>query len=323
MNIFFALNNLKDITMDKNYSLLLGLTEQEIINNFDGYLDLFSKELNIDKSEVIEKLRAYYNGYRFSKNKEKVYNPFSILNCFDDREFKNYWSQTGVPYYLANMLKERNYYLPDLDEGIELSEDELTSFELDNLDPVVVLFQAGFLTIKDYKIIKEKYILGFPNKEVKSTFNSLMLSKVYGLKKVNNHASDVFEAFYYGEVAKGLEIFKTIFSSIPYTLLKDIKDYESFYHNLFYMMVSVAGLYATSELLTSKWRIDCVITTDKYVYIIEFKCNQSPDVAIKQIKEKGYADRFKNDKRKIYLIGINFDTEKKEIEYIKEMKTWQ
>jgi len=315
MNIFSALNNLIDITMDEKFNSMLGITQKEIELYFKDHITAFSSKLNVDEETIINRLKEYYNGYKFSENKEKVYNPFSLLNCFNNFKFENYWSQTGVPYYLANMLKDRDYYIPDLDEGIELSKDELTSFELDNLDPVVVLFQAGFLTIVDYKLIKEKYVLGFPNKEVKSTFNSLMLSKIYKLEKANNFAADIFEAFYFGEVEKGLEIFKTIFSSIPYTLLSKVKDYESFYHNLFYMMISTAGLYVTSELLTSKGRIDCVITTDKYVYIIEFKCNQSPDVAIKQIKEKGYADRFKNDKRKIYLIGINFNTETKEIEY--------
>ena len=144
------------------------------------------------------------------------------------------------------MLKDRDYYIPDLDEGIELSKDELTSFELENLDPVVVLFQAGFLTIKDYDEIIETFKLGFPDKEVKSTFNSLMLSKIYKLQKTKDYAKRVFKAFITGEVEQGLEIFKTIFSSIPYTLLSKVKDYEEFYHNLFYMMVSIPYITTSS-----------------------------------------------------------------------------
>ncbi len=315
MNIFSALNNLTDITMNKKYSCMLGITEEEVGEYFDEYLKVFSKEEGISIEEIRERLREYYNGYRFSRRDEKVYNPFSLLNCFENREFDNYWSQTGVPYYLANMLKERGYYIPELEEGVELFKTNLDSFELDSIDPITVLFQAGFLTIKEQKPISEKYVLGFPNKEVKSTFNSLMLSRVYGLKKANSLANDIFEAFYYEKVEEGLEIYKRIFASIPNTLLRGIKDYEAFYHNLFYMMVSVAGLYATSELLTAKGRIDCVIETNGNVYIIEFKCNQSPEVAIEQIEGKEYAERYRGEKRRIYLIGINLDTERREIEY--------
>ncbi len=320
MNIFSALNNLTDITMNKKYSTMLGITEEEVGEYFDEHIEAFAEEEGISKEEIRQKLREYYNGYRFSHRNEKVYNPFSLLNCFENREFDNYWSQTGVPYYLANMLKDRRYYIPELEEGVELSETDLGSFDLERIEPVTVLFQGGFLTIKERKPISGKYVLGFPNKEVKSTFNSLMLSTVYDLQKANSLADDIFEAFYYGKVEEGLEIYKRIFALVPNTLLKGVRDYEAFYHNLFYMMVSVAGLYATSELLTAKGRIDCVIETNGNVYIIEFKCNQSPEVALRQIEERRYAERYSGDKRRIYLIGINLDTKKKRVEYKIEKK---
>ncbi len=157
---------------------MLGITEEELDTYFGGYIEAFSENRGISEEDIKERLKEYYNGYRFSKKDDRVYKPFSLLNCFENKEFDNYWSETGVPYYLANMLKKKNFYLPELEGGTEFSKMDLASFELERIEPVAVLFQAGFLTIKE--IIDEfMYLLSFPNKEVKTTFNSLML-KVYG-----------------------------------------------------------------------------------------------------------------------------------------------
>jgi len=310
VSIFSELNNLNDISMNRRFADMFGYTHEELGNCFRRHLKSFAGELKCDLQTIIEKLKRQYNGYRFSKKDTKVYNPFSILKAFDQMDFQDYWFETGTPAFLINLLREKNYYLPEI-EGMEIDESMFTSFEIDNLKLEAVLFQTGYITIKD---IKDRfYLLDYPNQEVKNSFLKHLLSsfthELSGkegslfLKLAKYLHEDDFESFF--------NTVNTIFASIPYTI--NTKRDEAYFHTLFYLMVSASGVDAKSEVLTSRGRIDMVIEFSDKIFIMEFKCNQSATVGIRQIKEKGYADKYRHGNKKLYLMALNFSTEKRNL----------
>ena len=308
VSIFSELNNLKDLTMNAAYADTLGYTQEELETCFAPHIAEFARELNVESSELIEKLRLRYNGYRFSERKIKVYNPFSILNSLDEKSFKNYWFETGTPTFLVNLLNETNWYFPKI-ENMMASESVFGSYDLNHLKPEALLFQTGYVTIKDVK--ERLYIFDYPNQEVKTAFlETLFHSYTVGLRDsslfllLSGHLQqEDYEAFF--------ETMSAIFASIPYDL--ETKRDEAYFHTVFYLMVCASGLDAQSQVLTCRGRIDLKMEFADKVFIVEFKCNQSANAAIKQIREKGYADQFKQSGKKIILMGINFDSEKHNI----------
>ncbi len=311
VSIFSDLNNLTDITMERKYADMLGYTHNELETCFHDYIKKLAKETGQSESETIDTLQEYYNGYRFSKRDVKIYNPFSILRVFYSLEFNNYWFETGTPTFLVNLLKQEDYNLPEL-EHIEIEENIFSVYELEDLVPEALLFQTGYLTIKNFD--EYLFVLTYPNHEVKKSFIKYLFqsfacdmdksarTKYTRLAKYlkNENFDDFFETV------------NSIFASISYTL-KTEKN-EAYFHTVFYLMVSASGMNVSSEVITSRGRIDLVVEFNEKIYIIEFKCNQSAKAGLKQIKEKGYADRYKKTGKKLILMGINFSSEKKNVE---------
>ncbi len=307
--VFSALNNLSDLTMNAKYSELLGITEDEVDKYFKGYIEDCADEYGISYEEMREKLREYYNGYRFSEKNLKVYNPYSLINFFNEKKFKNYWFESGTPTFLVNLIKEKNYYIPEA-ENLQVLEDIFSSYEIEDLDIRALLFQTGYLTIKNYNFKRNIYILSYPNREVKYSFLRYLFKNLTE-KRLDNRYIKIGEYLDNGNVEKLIEVIKSIFAGIPY--IEGAQLNEANFHTLFYLMIGAGGYPADMEVLTSEGRIDLKVKTEGKIFIMEFKCNQNADKAIEQIKEKKYFEPFLCQNKEIILIGINFDTDKRNI----------
>jgi len=306
--VFSELNNLSDITMHDRYASILGITEEELAHYFDEYIKLQCNYLEIDEEEVRLKIREYYNGYRFSETDLKVYNPFSLIKFFDESKFRNYWFESGTPTFLVNLIKERNYYIPQT-ESFSADETTFSSYELDNLDITALLFQTGYLTIKDYDKDFGTYVLGYPNFEVKYSF----LRHLYKdrVPDEDNKYKRLVELLAKGDLDEFISVMSSIFAGITYDEGSRIN--EANFHTLFYVTLAAGGLPARSQVLNYSGRIDMVVEVKNKVYIFEFKCNQSAEEALSQIKQKKYQEAFIGSGREIYLVGINFDMDKRNI----------
>ncbi len=307
VSIFSELNNLSDMTMDLRYADMLGYTQAELESNFSDHLVQLAKQLDWSMEHLMEELAYRYNGYRFSQREVKVYNPFSVLNALDKLEFQNYWFESGTPTFLINLLKQEQYDLPSL-EKFGTASSVFTTYEIDNLNVEAILFQTGYVTIKE--IDEDIYMLGYPNQEVKVSFTQSLLFSI----NESQASSSVLRLAQYlrdGKLDLFFETVQVIFATIPYDI--QAKRDEAYYHALFYLMISASGGHAQSSLLTNRGRIDLVVEFRDRVYLLEFKCNHSAAMAIQQIETKGYADRFKQDKRKLILMGLNFSTEQRNL----------
>ena len=308
VSIFSELNNLNDITMNRKYADMLGYTQHELATCFAGYIEQFAKESGMSSQEIMAAFERQYNGYRFSEWDIRVYNPFSVLRALEAKAFKSFWFETGTPAFLVNLLNENDWYLPKI-EGMQATEAVFSVYDLDNLKPEALLFQTGYVTIKDVK--ERLYTFGYPNQEVKTSFLEILFqSYTPGLKDGSQFAllagylhREKFELFF--------ETISAIFASVPYTL--ETKRDEAYFHTLFYFMVCASGVNALSEILTCDGRIDLIMEFTDKIYIIEFKCNQSAEAGIRQIRAKGYDKKFRQSGKKIICMGVNFDTEKRNV----------
>ena len=315
VSIFSDLNHLLDISLSSFSSTLLGYTEKEIIFYFDEYIKETAKTKNIKEIELIEKMRLWYNGYDF-RGKIKVYNPFSVLNFFRHQEFNTYWFETGTPTFLVKLVEEGGYY--DM-KNVKTTLPALGNFEITNLDPIAVLFQTGYLTLKEH-IVENVYQLGYPNKEVENSMVELLLAQ-YTKKQpaqTTNLLLQLKESFDTNDLENVFVDLNALFADIPYQIF-DAKR-EKYYHSVIFLTFKHLGYYATSEVSTSRGRIDAVVETQNSIYILEFKVNDTAQNALKQIKEKKYADKYLNQNKKIILIGVSFEDKAIKEYVVEELK---
>ncbi len=305
VSIFSDLNNLRDLSMNPQYASCLGYTEEELRRDFGSYIENLADALQMAPEKCLATLHDWYNGYRFTAQPAKVYNPFSILNVLQDQQFKNYWFETGTPSFLVNLIKEKDYPIPSI-EKLTLPEDSFTTYDLETLDLEPLLFQTGYITINDYDGIM--YELGYPNQEVKASFLSYLYRQLSLVKdsQLKNRYKLLSLHLANRELDKFIDLVNNILAAIPYNLIAN--QAEQYYHSLFYLMLSASGVQVFTEILTSQGRIDMAVEFPDKVYIIELKCNQTAAKAIEQIKDHNYADRYLPSGRQIYLIGINFST---------------
>ncbi len=308
VSIFSELNNLEDLTMVDEYADMPGYTREEMETCFTPYIRLTAQKRNESEGDVMERLRLYYDGYRFSRRDVRTFNPFSVLSALKQKDFKKYWFETGTPTFLVDLLRERGWYLPKI-ENMRATEAMFSVYELERLQLEALLFQTGYVTIKDVK--GELYTFDYPNQEVKTAFLEALLRS--GIRGGENHWNFVLLAEYLMEedMAAFMETMTAIYASIPYTL--ETKRDEAYFHTIFYLMVSASGANARSEVLTCDGRIDLAVHFPDKIYIMEFKCNQSPHTALQQIREKGYDHPYRRSGKKIILVGIDFDTETRNV----------
>ncbi len=314
VSVFSKLNNLTDITMDAKFATMLGYTQEELENNFAEYIAYVCREQKMDRAELLDKLRLWYNGYKFHQNAETVYNPVSIGKFFESGgEFRNYWFETGTPSFLLKLAKKQQF---DFEKELSrpVSELAFASYEIDKLQTLPLLFQTGYLTIKGTAVNRDRtsYHLGFPNQEVEGAFEAYLLEEYSGVNKENVevYAVEIADMLEEGDIDGAMEKIKHFFENIPC----DIQiENEKYYQTIFFIIFRLIGLFIEAEARTSIGRIDAVAQTEKFVYIFEFKLNRSSAEALKQIHDREYYQKFLNSGREIILIGAKFSTKKHNI----------
>ena len=319
VSIFSEWNNLQDISMEPEYADFLGYSEDEIMRYFPDYLERLCREKALSMDECMERVRYWYNGYRFSIEKEiQVYNPISLMYCLRNREFKNYWFRTGTPTFLVSLLKEKGYHIPEL-EDIKVRGELFESYDLENLPVEAILYQSGYLTIKDATEGGEILFLSYPNQEVKISFSGVLFQSTYNATGDSFYlAKRLGDALREERFERVKELINGIFSSIPYSVYpkgdesQRIKEY--YYHTIMYLSLSLLGYDVRTELLNSRGRLDMAVIFKDRVYVLEFKVGKGAEDAILQIKQKGYADRFIAEGKRVILCGISFDEDKREVE---------
>ncbi|CDK30888.1 ATP-binding protein [Candidatus Babela massiliensis] len=317
-SVFSGLNNLNDITLDPKAAQLLGYTQQELIDNFMPYINNFANQENITSEALIDKLKKWYNGYRFSKIDTRVYNPFSVLYALDKREVNNYWIASGNPEFLIVLLKQKYYEIKDI-ENAEFSYNSIEAFDISNINIIALLFQTGYLTIVDYDKEYNSFKVNFPNFEIKQSFTNYLLTALstYDLNTIATKMLNLKRAIDQNDLIKFFDILENIFAHIPYTLTtKDLKEKD--YHTLIQFILSVLSINAQSETITNAGRIDLILETKNIIYIFEFKFNQSAQIALQQIKDKKYYQKFLDKNKKIILVGLNFNNLDNNLEFISE-----
>ena len=313
VSVFSDLNNLNDISMDYLYHDICGLSEEELLNNFSENIDVLAAANGMSREECIEELRRKYDGYHFEETAPGMYNPFSVLNTFYRNKFGNYWFETGTPTYLVELLRKHDYNLEHL-ENIETDADVLNSIDATSTNPVPVIYQSGYLTIKGYDKEFQLYKLGYPNAEVKEGFIRFLVPYYTTIDRVS--APFQIQQFV-KEVRSGacehfIERLKSFFAGTPYEMVKDL---ENHYQNVLFIISRLMGFYTRAEYHTSRGRIDLLVESKDYRYVMEFKLDGTAEDALGQIKSKDYALPFTTDEtKKTFLIGMNFSKETRNIE---------
>ena len=309
VSIFSDLNQLTDISLSKQYAGLCGITDTELKQNFEKEIADLAGEQELLREECLTELKKTYDGYRFHPDGVRVYNPYSLLNAFFDREFGSYWFATGTPIFLIKKLRENSFDIRKFtDYTIYASESVLKDYTGDMLDPIPLLYQTGYLTIADYEKQRKRYTLCFPNEEVKYGFlESLMPS--YVPKSVAGTGLDIFTLDDYienGKVDQVRDVLTALFANIAYT--QEADPFEHYFQSVIYIVFTLLGKYTVCEMHTYSGRIDCRVQTNNYIYLFEFKRDDSADAALAQIDSKDYALPFIADSRKLYKIGVSFDS---------------
>ena len=304
VSVFSDLNNLKDITLSPRYYDICGITEDELISDFKSYIQNLAEANGLSESECMEKLRKMYDGYHFAENVPGMYNPFSLLNTFSDCKFGSYWFETGTPTYLVELIKQNNYQLQDL-ETVQTNAAALSSIDSSSNDPIPVIYQSGYLTIQGYDPEYELYTLGYPNEEVRKGFLQFLLPYYSGLSAVRSPfvISEFCRDVRAGNTEQFINRLKSFIADTPYELVKNL---ENHYQNQMYVLCRLMGLYTRAEYHTSSGRIDMVIQTDKFCYVIEFKFEKPARKAMQQIEDKEYELPFAMNGQKIVRIGMTF-----------------
>ena len=311
VSVFSDLNNLDDISMWNEYVEICGVSEREIHENLEAELYEFAQAQELTYEALCEQLKKYYDGYHFTHNSVGIYNPFSLLSAFKRKEFGNYWFETGTPTYLVELLK-RNHYDLERMAHVETDADVLNSIYGDE-DPIPVIFQSGYLTIKGYDKEFGLYRLGFPNKEVEEGFMKFLLPFYTRFNKVEApfEIQKFVKELRAGDVEAFLKRLRSFFADTPYELVSEL---ELHYQNVLFILYKLLGFYVKAERHTSDGRIDLVLQTDKFIYVMEFKLDGTAEEALRQINEKRYALPFEQDARRLFKIGINFSNQTRNIE---------
>ena len=312
VSVFSDLNNLKDISMDMRFVNLCGITDGELHACFDEPVEQLAAACGITKEECYAKLRLQYDGYHFHEKAEGLYNPFSLLNTLDRLEFRNYWFETGTPTFLVEVLKKNHYQLDNLTEELATA-DDLTGLDTAMENPVPLIYQSGYLTIKGYDKEFKMYKLGYPNKEVEEGFAHFLMPFY---TPVTRDRQNFFIPNFVKDLRKGnVEGFMTrlqaLFADGSYQVVGDM---ELYFQNCMAVIMKLLGFYVDVERHTSNGRIDIVVKTQDYIYVMELKLDDTVEAALRQIEEKGYALPYAADSRTLYKIGISFSTKTRRLE---------
>ena len=318
VSAFSDLNNLKDISMRRDYAPICGITDEELHQYFDEDLHELAEAQGMDYETVCAEMKKRYDGYHFNINTPGIYNPFSLLNTFDSMAFGNYWFATGTPSYLVYLLKKHNYRLEDI-QGVEVTEAVLDSIDSEGTHPIPVIYQSGYLTIKDYDSRFKLYTLDYPNQEVEEGFLNYLMpfytdkSESEAPFEIRKFVSEVENA----NVDSFFRRLQSFFADAPYEVIvgqEPQRNVELFFQNVLFIVFKMMGFYVRVEYHTNRGRVDLVLTTDKYIYLMEFKQDGTAEEALAQINGNHYGQPFQSDSRKLFKIGVNFSSKTRNIE---------
>ena len=313
LSVFSGLNNLVDITFLDEYSDICGITEREMLGSLrQGILRLADKN-DMPYESAVRELKRNYDGYRFSKNGSDIYNPWSLLNAMKDSEISNYWNDTGMPTLVARTLKRVDADLETMFDTY-CSEDDLKGLDLLTPQPLALLYQTGYLTIKGYNPKIRRYRLGIPNEEVKKGLFNVLLP--YYMQSRSGEepkklVGDMVMYFILGDADKAMKCMQAYFAGVHFKMRM---DNENNFHNAFFLLMDLVGLDTETESATSDGSIDITVRTDDYIYVIELKYDGTAEQALRQIEEKRYDRKYQMDGRQIIRIGVNFSSETRCIE---------
>lgn len=312
VSVFSDLNYLTDLSMDERYDTICGISKEELLQYFPEGIQRLADKYRMSYDETVAKLKKRYDGYHFVEDGHDIFNPFSLLSTFVKQKFGSYWFETGTPSFLVELLKRDDFYLPDLTEQ-QVSGDFLNSIDSIDQSPVPIIYQSGYLTIKSYDKRFGFYTLGYPNEEVEKGWANYLLpfySHVEGgggPMFIGRFVSDLEQ----GDAEAFMQRMESLFAGTDY---KIVGDAEKYFQNAFYLVTLLLGFYVEVERSIANGRIDMVAKTKDYIYIFEFKYDKSPDEALRQIDEKGYAKPYAADPRQLIKIGVNFSKEKRCVE---------
>lgn len=313
LSVFSDLNNITDISFIDEYADICGITEQEMLDNLQPGINRLAEKNNITTEDALLELKNNYDGYRFAENGSDIYNPWSLLNALSFSKISNYWNDTGMPRLVAKTLKRVN---ADLEKMFDTycSQDDLKGLDLLTPQPLALLYQTGYLTIKSYNSKLKRYRLGIPNREVKDGLYKVLLPYYVQSRSDDEPkrlVGDMVMYFILGDADQAMKCMQVYFAGVHFKMRM---DNENNFHNAFFLLTDLVGLETETESATSDGQIDITVKTDDYIYIIELKFDGSAEQALRQIEEKKYARKYQADGRQIIRIGVNFSSETRCIE---------
>lgn len=331
VSVFSDLNNLRDLSMLPAYSGLCGITESELASDMKEDMHRLGQATGLTEDEVYREIKRRYDGYHFAVGAEDVYNPYSLFNTFANQAFGNYWFETGTPSYLATLLKQHHYDLSRLGTE-EINAEALNGIDTSDTDPIPVIFQSGYLTIKSFNAEFGYYTLGFPNQEVEESFMKYLMPYYANVPatrssfEIGQFAREVRD----GDYDAFFERLRSLLADIPYEMIVGHsahsgiqkngkttlpeKQLEAHYQNVLFLIFKLMGFYTHVEYHTSRGRIDLLVVTGRFCYVMEFKLNGTAEDALKQINAKDYALPFRHTGKQVIKIGVNFSSKTRNIE---------
>lgn len=332
VSLFSDLNNLTDLTINRLSDDLLGITQKELLTYFSEYIEIAVQHFQLSKEQLLKDIQFWYNGYAYNPT-ITLYNPFSLLQFFNARHFGNFWFATGTPTFLVNTIRDQGVEPQEL-ENVKVPETFFDRYSLKHIDAMGLLFQTGYLTIKatETKKHRTKYLLDYPNEEVRLSMIH-NLTEAFTYKKpsvVGNALLRMEEGLEEGEVGRFVEQLEILLSDISYHLLPkkkrskktEFEVWEGYFQTIIYLVTSFMGMHVQSEVTKHKGRLDLLVETDDYLYIMEFKLDEPVKNALQQIKNRKYAAAYKNSPKTVFLVGIGFSKEERNVEEW-EVEVWE
>ena len=312
VRVFSGFNQPADISMDPRYEALCGITAEELYQYFDEPIKSLAQKYRYTEERMKGHLRSQYDGYHFGENLIDIYNPFSVLNAFASQRIDDYWFRSGTPTYLIRLLNHTQENLNEL-TGKYYDPSQFIDYKADVEKPLPMIFQSGYLTIKDCDMELNSYLLDFPNNEVKKGFVTMVAADYLKPRtEAGSWAIESVKALKVGDTEKFRKLLTSFLADIPYTMRRkeDERERERYFHYTFYLLMRIISCYTVyTEKQQSEGRVDCIVETPDYIYIFEFKLDGTADEALAQIEEKGYARPYEADNRPLYQIGVSFSSE--------------
>ena len=312
VSVFSGFNQPADISLDPRYEALCGITTEELHTYFAEPIRTLAQRYRYTEDEMKDFLRQQYDGYHFGYNLIDIYNPFSLLNAFSSQKIDDYWFRSGTPTYLVRLLNHAKENLNEL-TGRYYTTQQFVDYKADVEMPLPMIYQSGYLTIKDCNMRRNTYLLDFPNNEVKNGFITVLASDYLKSRTdVSSWTQDVVDALEAGDTEKFRKLLTSFLADIPYSMRRkeDERERERYFHYTFYLLLRMISVYTVyTEKQQSEGRVDCIVETPQYIYIFEFKLDGIPEEALQQIEDKGYARPYEADNRPLFKIGVSFSSE--------------